>query len=141
MLKDIGEACNILESFVLDDSATLLRVLLKHNSAELKSFSNALRESKEKEFYFSGQKYKFYNPGDVNDLINYMLLNKVDYLSLKNYPTKDAFLDKIVDSADPRKYITTACVNYDTETDAAHRPEEPLRKKEEARKKSPRSKV
>jgi len=141
MLKNLGEACNILDSFVLDDSANLLRVLMKHNSTELKGFSNALRESKGKEFYFSGQKYKFYNPGDVNDLINFMLLNKTDYSSLKNYPTKDAFLDKIVESADPRHYITTACVNYDTGTDAYQRPEEPLRKKEEARKKSPRSKV
>lgn len=122
MLKDLQEACNMLDSFVLDDSANLLRVLLKHNSAELKSFSNALRESKEKEFYFSGQKYRFYNPGNVNDLINYMLLNKIDYLSLRSYPTKDVFLDRIVESADPRNYITTACVNYDTETDTGAEP-------------------
>ena len=105
MIGSIEEALNVSDELVIDDCVSLYYVFqmshenLKKFNAELKS------NAKDKEgFYFKGERYHFYSPAAVAELIDFMILKNDKMLP-----------DKIVMNADPRNYVNTVCVNYGSE--------------------------
>jgi hypothetical protein len=113
MAKTLDEACNLADSFVLDDSANLLKIMLKCNPGELSKFNAELikKENEKEGVCYLGHKYKFYNPMDVSEVIDFILSNKINY----SPPSTCSLISKIVQNADPRGYFNTVCINYDTE--------------------------
>jgi len=125
MLNSIEDACALADSFVLDDSANLLRALMRHSSVpakdekppELQKLGIELRlKAKEKEgLYFMGEKYRFYNPLDVADMIDFISLNYKQSPALNIEKIENSLFSRILNNADPRNYITIVCVDYGDE--------------------------
>jgi hypothetical protein len=107
MLKSLDDAVNISTSLVLDDSANLLRLIIKHGLSELHEFNVKLKQKAgdKNGFYFSSGFYKFYNPKEVSEIIDYICEKKPDTSSIKKYPITDILLKKLVENANPSGYF------------------------------------
>jgi len=130
MLKDIKEACDLSDSFVLDDSLSLLKALMKYSSVPAKDEKPSqlhklgieirLKQKEVEGFYFMGEKYRFYNPLDVADMIDFIALNYKQDPVIKDESTNNFLFDKIIKNADPGNYITVACADYNEEKEEHH---------------------
>ena len=120
MLNSIEEALSKTDELVIDDCAALCRVfqynseviksnsgeIIKYNFEELKKFNDNLKSkiSSKEGFYFQDKKHHFYNPGAVSEIIDFMVLKNEKML-----------FDRIIMNANPGKYESTACLNYEKE--------------------------
>jgi len=105
MINSIEEALNKVDDELVIDDCVSLYWAFKYAPETLKKFSLELKQKAHDpaEFYFKERKYKIYNSSAVSELAEFMALKNDKMLAAK-----------IEMNADPRNYITTACVDYGT---------------------------
>jgi len=109
MADGIEKVLQLVESFSLDDCATLSNIFSKYGFLDIVALSNVLQQNTNghEGIYFKDAKLKFYALKDAKEFIDFMA---------KNYEhrDKDKLIARLNKKGDPRNWIETANEEYDS---------------------------